>query len=119
MEYNGKLQFDNFLQNIIQPSKLTIPSTYVLPSEDLKLKEYAKTENVSYRSSTSSMSSILSLLFLQLSNHKPTNSYLMDSFKNFVKKLSNLFMLTSFLEYTFCTFNFKTFNDNFIFIFNE
>eukprot|EP01080_Neovahlkampfia_damariscottae_P001653 gene1653-12778_t len=83
MEHHGKLQFNSFLKDIIQPSELKIQSQYIIPSEDLKLKELANNENISYRSSTSSMSSILSLLFLQLSNHKPTNSYLMDSFRNF------------------------------------
>jgi hypothetical protein len=85
MEYQGKTQFPDFLKNIIQPSELTIPSQYILPSEDVKLKKYALEGNFEYRSSTSSMSSVLSQLFLQISNQKPTNSYLVDSFKNFVK----------------------------------
>jgi hypothetical protein len=84
MEYQGKTQFPEFLKNIIQPKELTIPSQYILPSEDVKLKKIALEGNFEYRSSTSSMSSVLTQLFLQISNQKPTNSYLVDSFKTFV-----------------------------------
>lgn len=89
LKQNGVNVFGKFLERIIQPSEITFKSEFVKPNQDEKLKVICEKYKTKYQSSTSSMSSLLTLLYLQISGQKRNYANLLSSFKDSSTKFTN------------------------------
>jgi hypothetical protein len=88
-KWKGKNQFHPFLDRIIQPSQFQIKNSFKKPSADPLIKQVHASQRVRYVSSTSSISSALSQIYLGISNHNPTYSKEMRTFQNATNSYAN------------------------------
>ncbi|KAJ3046269.1 hypothetical protein HDV00_000082 [Rhizophlyctis rosea] len=74
--HSNAFNFDSYLQNIVQPSDFNFNALppYITATEDAYLHRLTKQHGCTYFASTSSITSILSRIYLAVSNYKDVNT---------------------------------------------